>query len=66
MKAALRAEQCGAAVTTIEGVNDADTDPFALRRVVIGGDDDLDVVSASDVAHLFGHGGPTPSRIRQG
>ena len=42
-KTALRTEACDAAVTTIEGVNAPTTDAFALRRIVIGGDDDLEV-----------------------
>ncbi len=32
----LRAAGCTAAVSTIEGLNDPDTDPFALRRITLG------------------------------
>jgi len=40
--AALADAGCDYAVTTIEGFNDPSTDSFALRRVVIGGNDNLD------------------------
>lgn len=40
--AVIRAAGGLAAVSTIEGLNDADTDPFALRRVTVGGGISLD------------------------
>jgi len=40
--AAVAAAGGSAAVTTIEGLNDPDTDRFALRRVTVGGDVGLD------------------------
>jgi len=41
-RSALMDAGCPYAVSTIEGLNDSSTDRFALRRVVLGGFDDLD------------------------
>jgi hypothetical protein len=58
--AALRAAGCSAAVTTLTGLNTPDTDPFALRRVVVGDREtlaDFKLMTSgflSDARRLFG------------